>query len=199
MKKKIALLLMTIMITGAVTACGSNTDTGSDRTSDEVQTQTQEEAGMVHLGSAEEVAAFLDEMYANVPTDMIPAGITSTELDLTDTEMVSYQTGLTDLSQIEGITLSESMIGSVAYSVVYIRTQEGADAEAIRQTLMDNIDPAKWICVTAEKQIAGLFGDDIFYVMAAADTADLVYAEAVKAAQSRNMKVAEPLEKTNPI
>lgn len=197
MKKKMALLLMTVMLTGAVTACGG--DNNSDRTSDEVQTQTQEEEGMVHLGSADEVAAFFDEMYVNVPTDMIPAGMATTELDLTDTETVSYHTGLTDLSGIEGITLSESMIGSVAYSVVYIRTQEGADAEAIRQSLMDKINPAKWICVTAEKQIAGLFGDDIFFVMSAADTADLVYGEAAKAAESRNMKVAEPLEKTNPI
>lgn len=198
MKKKIALLLMTAMLTGMITACGNNTG-NTNRNADEVQTQTQDEEGMVHLENAEEVAAFLDEMYTNIPEDMIPANIMTTELDLQDMETISYHTGLTDVSQIEGISLSESMIGSVAYSVVYIRTQEGADAELIRQNLMDNVNPAKWICVTAEKQIAGLFGDDIFFVMAPADTADLVYKEAVKAAESRNMKVAEPLEKTNSI
>lgn len=197
MKKKIALLLMTVMLTGTVTACGGNTDT--DRSSDEVQTQTQEAEGMVHLGSAEEVAAFLDEMYTNIPTDMIPMSLATTELDLQDIDTVSYHTGLTDVSQIEGIAISEPMMSSVAYSVVYIRTKEGADVEQIRQALMDNIDPAKWLCVTAEKQIAGLFGDDIFFVMSAADTADLVYDEAVKVAESRTMKVGEPLEKTNPM
>lgn len=197
MKKKIALLLMTVMLTGVVTACGGNTDT--DRTSDEVQTQTQEEQGMVHLGSADEVAAFMDEMYANIPTDMVPMSLATMELDLQDTDTVSYHTGLTDLSQIDGIAISEPMMSSVAYSVVYIRTKEGADAEQIRQTLMDNVNPAKWLCVTAEKQVAGLFGDDIFFVMAAADTADLVYEEAVKVAEARTMKVGEPLEKTNPM
>lgn len=197
MKKKIVLLLMTVMLTGTVTACGGNTDT--NRSSDEVQTKTQEAEGMVHLGSAEEVAAFLEEMYTNIPTDMVPMSLATTELDLQDTDTVSYHTGLTDLSQIEGIAISEPMMSSVAYSVVYIRTKEGADVEQIRQTLMDNIDPAKWLCVTAEKQIAGLFGNDIFFVMSAADTADLVYDEAVKVAESRTMKVGEPLEKTNPM
>lgn len=195
MKKKIAILLITAMLTGMVTACGGNTD----RSSDEVQTQTQDAEAMVHLENAETSSAFFDEMYANIPTDQIPSAITTTELDLQDADVVSYNTGLTDVSQIAGISISESMIGSVAYSVVYIRTQEGADVEQIRQNLMDNVNPAKWICVTAEKQIAGRFGDDIFFVMAAADTADLVYGEACKAAESRNMAVAEPLEMTNPM
>ncbi len=197
MKKKIALLLMTTMLTGMVTACGSTNQT--DRSADEVQTQTMDEEGMVHLENAEEVSAFLDEMYTNIPEDMIPSSIMTIELDLQDMETITYHTGLTDVSQIEGISLSESMIGSVAYSVMYIRTQEGAEVDQIRQNLMDNVNPAKWICVTAEKQIAGRFGNDIFFVMAPADTADLVYQEAVKTAESRNMKVAEPLEKTNPI
>ena len=45
MKKKIAILLITAMLTGMVTACGGNTD----RSSDEVQTQTQDAEAMVHL------------------------------------------------------------------------------------------------------------------------------------------------------
>lgn len=198
MKKKMALLLITAMLAGTITACGG-TNKNTDRNSDETQTQTQTQAeeGMVHLEDAEAVSAFFDEMYTNIPEDMLPGGITTTELDLQAADMISYNTGLTDVSQIAGISLSESMIGSVAYSVVYIRTQEGADTDQIRQNLMDNINPAKWICVAAEKQIAGRFGDDIFFVMSSADTADKVYEEAVKAAQSRDMKVAEPLEKTN--
>ena len=43
MKKKIVLVLLTLMLTGVVTACGGKEDTG--RTSDEVQTQEQEEQG----------------------------------------------------------------------------------------------------------------------------------------------------------
>lgn len=195
MKKKLAMVFMAVMLTGLVTACGGNTD----RTSDEVQTQVQEEQGMVHLESTEDVAAFIDEMYAGIPSDMIPMSLATTELDLQDMDTVSFNTGLTDISQIESISASEPMMSSIAYSVLYIRTKEGADTAQVAQTIMDNVNPAKWLCVTAEKQIAVTFGDDIFFIMGEPNTVDLVYAEAVKAAEARNMKVGEPLEKTNPI
>ncbi len=198
MKKKISILLMAVMLTAAVTACGENT---TDRNSDEVQaeTQAQETEGMVHLGSAEDVAAFIEEVQGKIPSDKMPMSLATTELDLADPDMVSYHTGLTDLSQIEGITISEPMMSSVAYSMVYIRTKDGADAEAIRQSIMDNVDPAKWLCVTAEKQIAGIFGNDVFFIMTEGTTADLIYDAAAQAAESRDMKVSERTEKVNPV
>lgn len=205
MKKKLVSILMIAMLAGTITACGGD-DTG--RTSDEVKTEvtdesgmvsSEEEAGVAHLENAEAVSAFFDEMYAAVPQDQMPMGLGTMELDLSDAETVAYHAGLSDLSQIDGITLSESMVGSIAYSVVYVRTKDGADVEAIKQTMMDNIDPAKWICVTAEKQMAASFGNDIFYIMTAAETADLVYEQAVKAAEARDMKVTNLVEKVNPL
>lgn len=205
MKKKLVSILMIAMLAGTITACGGD-DTG--RTSDEVKTEvtdesgmvsSEEEAGVAHLENAEAVSAFFDEMYAVVPQDQMPMGLGTMELDLSDAETVAYHAGLSDLSQVDGITLSESMVGSIAYSVVYVRTKDGADVEAIKQTMMDNIDPAKWICVTAEKQMAASFGNDIFYIMTAAETADLVYEQAVKAAEARDMKVTNLVEKVNPL
>lgn len=205
MKKKLVSILMIAMLAGTITACGGD-DTG--RTSDEVKTEvtdesgmvsSEEEAGVAHLENAEAVSAFFDEMYAAVPQDQMPMGLGTMELDLSDAETVAYHAGLSDLSQVDGITLSESMVGSIAYSVVYVRTKDGADVEAIKQTMMDNIDPAKWICVTAEKQMAASFGNDIFYIMTAAETADLVYEQAVKAAEARDMKVTNLVEKVNPL
>lgn len=76
--------------------------------------------------------------------------------------MIQYHTGLTDLSGVEGVYLSESMMSSVAYSAVYIRTNDEGDAKVVLQSLMDNINPAKWVCVSAEKQVGALFGNDIF-------------------------------------
>ena len=198
MKKKIAALLMTTVLTaGLITGCGSS-QTEDNRTSDEVQTEeVKNPEGMVHLETAEEVTAFFDELYQGVPQDMLPMNIATTELPLDDMETITYQTGLEDVSGIEGIYLSESMIGSVAYSALYIRTNDEADAQQLRQTLMDKINPAKWICVTAEKQIAALFGNDVFFVMGAADTADEVYKQAKASAESRQMTVTEAIEKTN--
>ena len=179
-----------------LTGCGNS----GDRTSDEVSTEENADtAGMVHLNSADEVSAFMDEVYGGVAEDLLPMEVSTTELDLGDTDMISYHTGLSDLDGIEGIYLSESMMSSTAYSAVYIRTTDEADAEAIRQQLMDNINPAKWICVTAEQQYAVLLGNDIFFVMGHQDTASAVLEKAIAAAESRSMKVSDKLEKANPI
>ncbi|EOS36199.1 MAG: hypothetical protein HFH79_01850 [Lachnospiraceae bacterium] len=191
----IAAILMTLSLS-MLTGCGNS----GDRTSDEVSTEENADtAGMVHLNSADEVSAFMDEVYGGVAEDLLPMEVSTTELDLGDTDMISYHTGLSDLDGIEGIYLSESMMSSTAYSAVYIRTTDEADAEAIRQQLMDNINPAKWICVTAEQQYAVLLGNDIFFVMGHQDTASAVLEKAIAAAESRSMKVSDKLEKANPI
>ncbi|MFG6368768.1 MAG: hypothetical protein K1W16_10160 [Lachnospiraceae bacterium] len=188
-------ILMTLSLS-MLTGCGNR----SDRTSDEVPTQENvDTAGMVHLNSVDEVSAFMDEVYGGVAEDLLPMEVMTTELDLGDTDMISYHTGLTDLDGIAGIYLSESMMTSTAYSAVYIRTTDDADAEAIRQQLMDNINPSKWVCVTAEQQYAVLVGNDIFFVMGYQDTASTVLEKAIAAAEARNMKVSDKLEKANPI
>ena len=191
----IAAIVMTLSLS-MLTGCGNS----GDRTSDEVSTEENTDtAGMVHLNSVDEVSAFMDEVYGGVAEDLLPMEVQTTELDLGDTDMISYHTGLSDLDGIEGIYLSESMMSSTAYSAVYIRTTDEADAEAIRKQLLDNINPAKWVCVTAEQQYAVLLGNDIFFVMGHQDTASAVLEKAIAAAESRNMKVSDKLEKANPI
>lgn len=191
----IAAIVMTLSLS-MLTGCGNS----GDRTSDEVSTEENADtAGMVHLNSVDEVSAFMDEVYGGVAEDLLPMEVQTTELDLGDTDMISYHTGLSDLDGIEGIYLSESMMSSTAYSAVYIRTTDEADAEAIRKQLMGNINPAKWVCVTAEQQYAVLLGNDIFFVMGHQDTASAVLEKAIAAAESRNMKVSDKLEKANPI
>lgn len=194
---KIGIAAMIMMVSLSMLAgCGKR----GDRTSDEVSTEENADTtGMVHLNSVDEVSTFMEEVYGGVAEDLLPMQVMTTELDLGDSDMISYHTGLTDLDGIAGIYLSESMMSSTAYSAVYIRTTDEADAEAIRQQLMDNINPAKWICVTAEQQYAVLVGNDIFFVMGYPDTASAVLESAIAAAEARNMKVSDKLEKANPI
>lgn len=192
---KIGVIALVLALSMAMlTGCGG--DTG--RNSDEVTTeQAADSAGMVHLESAEEVSAFMDEVYAGVAQELLPMNVTTTELDLNDADMIEYHTGLVNLTGIEGLYLSESMISSVAYSAIYIRTNDEADAEVVRQMLMDNINPSKWVCVTAEKECAVIFGDDIFFVMGTQDTVEAVLNQAITVAQSRNMKVSDTIKKEN--
>lgn len=196
MKKVIVLLLVTVLSFSMLTGCGAS----SNRNSDEVQgDEALDPSGMVHLESADEVSSFMDETYKGVAQDLLPGEVQTNELDLNDADMLEYHTGLTDLTGIEGVYLSESMMSSIAYSAVYIRTNDEGDAKAILQNLMDNINPAKWVCVSAEKEIGALFGNDIFFVMGSADTADEVYKNAAAAAQSRGLNVSEMTEKNNPM
>lgn len=192
---KIGVITLTFALSMAMlTGCGGDTN----RNSDEVTTENAaDSAGMVHLESTEEVNAFMDEVYVGVAQELLPMNVETTELDLNDVDMIEYHTGLVNLTGIEGIYLSESMISSVAYSAVYIRTNEEADASVLRQMLMDNINPSKWVCVTAQKEYAVILGNDIFFVMGAQDTAKAVVDQAIAAAQSRNMNVSDTMEKEN--
>lgn len=196
MKKRLALIFLTGMLSAAMlTGCGN-----SNRSSDETVTEDgKDPAGMVHLDGEEDVSALFEEIYGGVDEELLPFGIALTELSMDDDDLISYHTGLAEVSDIDSIYLSESMMGSTPYSAVYIKTKDDADAKEVMQQLMDSVDPAKWICVTAEKQIAANFGNDVFFVMGAPETADAVFAAAKTAAESRNMAVSNTAEKNNPI
>lgn len=194
--KKIGISAVVLVLSMTVlSGCGRT----SDRSSDEVMTEAADASDMVHLESAEEVSAFMDEVYGGVADELLPMSITTTELDLNDEDLIEYQTGLINLNGIEGVYLSESMMSSTPYSAIYIRTNEEADTEVLRQQLMDNVNPSKWICVTAEKQYAVILGNDVFFVMGYPETADAVLEKAIEAAKARDMKVSDTIDKTNPI
>jgi hypothetical protein len=64
---------------------------------------------------------------------------------------------------------------------------------------MENVDPSKWVCVTAQKQSAVILGNDVFFVMGAPETVDAVMENAINSAKARNMSVSDTVEKTNPL
>lgn len=188
MKRRLALVLLVTVLGCSITACGTE-----DRTSDEVQTETQQnESDMVHLGGAEEVAAFIDEIYAGIE-DKLPMGLMTTELDLSDMDSVAYNTGLTDVTGIDGIAVSESM-AAMAYSLVYVRTNDDADPVAIQQQIMSNIDPRKWICVIADEQVSAILGKDVFFLMSSEENVDTVYGRAMDIARSKGLAVTSEIE-----
>lgn len=194
MKKKIiSVFVLSMVLSFMLAGCGFD----NNRSSDEVLTETTDTDGMVHLESADEVSAFFDEVYGAIGNGNLPNSLSTMELDLNDAEMIAYQTGLSDVSQIAGITISEPMISSIAYSAIYIRTMDDADVNSIAQEMMENINPAKWICVTAEKQLVATVGSDIFYIMGNSETVQTVFEQVSTYAAEKNMQVAILNEKTN--
>ena len=59
--------------------------------------------------------------------------------------------GTSDIEYKEALA-SESMVGAIAHSVVLVRAKEGADIEALKTTIKENINPRKWVCVGVEHE-----------------------------------------------
>ena len=91
-------------------------------------------------------------------------------VDLTDTSedgkwALSYFTGLQSADNVTDVCVYEPLMGSQAFSLVMVRTAEGADPVAVAQEMKDNIDPRKWICVGADEMMVVTYSDVVMLVM----------------------------------
>ena len=86
-----------------------------------------------------------------------------TNIEITNENVENYL-GTNDI-EFESALASESMVGSIAHSVILIRAKENQDIEALKAKIEANINPNKWICVTAENVIVKNKGNLILVVM----------------------------------
>lgn len=105
----------------------------------------------------------MTRIYQGIDEEKFPMMLGNIEVT---SENVEYYLGSADIEFKEALA-SESMVGSIAYSVVLVRTLEGADVEKIKQQIKENVNPAKWICVSVEKEnvIVDSKGDLIILIM----------------------------------
>ena len=121
----------------------------------------------------EELSALVDTLYAAHPVELMMP--TTSAVDLGDESWCRYHTGLeaADAAKVDAAVVSESMTGSQAYSLVLLRLKDAADAPAIAEAMLENIDPAKWVCVMANVQRVVAFDDKVLYVMANTELVDV--------------------------
>ena len=145
MKKFISVILMAALALSLFAACGKTDDTpkGADL-------------------SGETVEALVNKIYES---KMPEFALMTMPVDLADAEMVAWQTGVSDPALLKEAVISESMMGSQAYSLVMVRVNDAAKAEEVAQMMLDNIDPAKWICVQADDMAAATKGDLVMFIM----------------------------------
>lgn len=84
-----------------------------------------------------------------------------------------YMLGTTDVSYSDSV-YSVPMMSSVPYQCVILRLSEGEDVTAVKETLSQNANPAKWICVEAESIAVENVGDVVLAVMGDTDIVDAV-------------------------
>lgn len=156
MKKIISMLLAAAMMAAVFTGCGAS---GEPTTA---PTETTQAA--VLEGTLEEL---LNQVIQEQPVEF--TGMV-TNLDLTDTsEDAAYQlksfTGLDSAEQITEVSAFEPMMGSIAYSMVMVRTAEGVDTKTVAEAMKAGIDQRKWICVEADDLLVTAYADVVMLIM----------------------------------
>lgn len=79
---------------------------------------------------------------------------------------VPYQEGY------EGLQ-ADALIGAIPHSVVLVRVPVDKAAE-VAETMRNNADPNKWICVSAEKTVVAQSGGTILLVLSSGETANAI-------------------------
>lgn len=95
-------------------------------------------------GTLEEL---MTKMYRDIPETELPMGLENMEVN--DENIESF---LGAKVEYDSILAKESMIGAIAHSVVLVRTKDNADVEEIKNTIKENVNPRKWVCVGVEKE-----------------------------------------------
>ena len=91
-------------------------------------------------------------------------------LDLTDADALAYNTGLSSADKITEAAVSEPMMGQ-AYSLVLVRVEDAAEAEAVAKEMLDNVDTRKWVCNHADTKVAAAYGDVAMFFMVSSEFA----------------------------
>lgn len=157
LKKSIVMFSLLITVI-ALTACGSTDKDSAAGEAAPKLTGTLSEIMDSVYENADLSQDFRDSM-ANFSSGEIPA------------ESSEYLIGTADVAYDESF-FSVPMINVQAYQCILLRLPENADIEAAKQTIADNADPRKWICVEAESVVVENVGDVILFVMADTETAE---------------------------
>jgi hypothetical protein len=130
----------------------------------------------VSKGPEGELSDIIAKIYEQKKVDL---ALETTELDITDTEALTYNTGLTDADLIKEATVSEAMISSQAYSLALVRVKDSKDAKTVAQEMLDGINPSKWICVGADDLKVTGCGDTVLLIMMSSSFSDMVTADQI--------------------
>ena len=119
-----------------------------------------------------ELAALVDSIYEVYPVEiMMPQ---TRAIDLAEESWLKYNAGLTldEGALVDAGVLSESLTGSQAYSLVLLRVKDEADAQAVADAVLENVQMNKWVCVMADKARVATFGDKVLFVMSNTELTD---------------------------
>ena len=165
---------------GMVETNGENTMMNGEETGGIDGEMTQFEP-VTEISNADDAVNFIAANVYSKCADAVPMMTETRILSKDDLESVTYNTGLTDVTGINDIILSESMVGSFAYSLVMLRT-DGKSTTELQKAMNEQINPAKWVCVSAEAVRSVTLDDDVVLVMGGAEQVDTIMTAVTEAA-----------------
>ena len=109
-------------------------------------------------GTLEEL---MTKVYEGIPEENLPMMLGNIEVN---SENVEGFLGTTEVNYKEAMA-SESMVGSIAHSVVLVRMNDAKEAAAAVETIKAKVNPRKWICVEASNVVVKNTGDLVILIM----------------------------------
>lgn len=178
MKKLFALLLCIAMLATLIGCAGNDDETTAapETTTEEITTEepTSEENKEPATAKGDEMSLLeiVDELYKGYSEEDLPALETN---ELTDPETFEWITFIPYVDGYEAVC-SEPMMSSIAHSVVLVRVPDGTDVESVRSAIEANLNPAKWVCVEAEKTAVIAHNNTILLIMSTVERVDTISA-----------------------
>ncbi|WOO38089.1 hypothetical protein R2R35_06195 [Anaerocolumna sp. AGMB13020] len=158
MFKKLLCIMMVTLLTVSLAACSKSSGEAASK------------------GPEGTLSEIIDKIYEQKDPGL---NLETREVDLTDTNALQYNTGLTDATLIKEATVSEALITSQAYSMALVRVKDSKDTEAVAKQMLDGINQNKWICVGADDLKVTASGDTIMLMMVQSSLSDTVTSDQI--------------------
>lgn len=178
---KTSLLALAMAAAISLAACGASSQSAvaTPAPTATPETSTAEEGMTEGMTPAEtpapdmELSAMVDRIYEAYPVELMM--MQTTAIDLNDEAWLTYNTGLSaeQADLVASGVKSESMTGSQAYTLVLLRLKDAADAQTVADTMLEKMDPARWVCVMADKMRVATFDDKVLFVMTDSELTDI--------------------------
>ena len=150
--KKILSMILALSLVLSLAACGGN-----------AAEPTTEAAVSVDATCEELVNSIIEKQPVEFMGGIMPVDLTDTSED--GLWNIKYNTGLDSAEGLTDAAVFGPMMGSIAFSMVMVRTAEGTDVKAVAEGMKNGIDPRKWICVEADDVQVVSFGDVVMLIM----------------------------------
>lgn len=108
-------------------------------------------------------------------------------------ENYAYTTGIEHNDSILATTAVMNMMGTVPHAISLFEVAEGTDTDAMAAALTDEVNWAKWVCVTPSHAVVAEKDNYVLYLLTAAE----IYAEMAPALENAGWTILTTVENTD--